>query len=178
MLDRDLLEVLLPVLLETNFLLALRVKLRHDVVKTLLEARFELTIVVIAGPDDGFVVISVLYFNLTGEFILDFIAFWGLSGSWGASRFGEGRCSTTFSSRCVTISIGSKLLLKVYLENRGAKAWELSRGPLRQISIGIHGHQVLDILVLFLNDFITRQHYEMLLVNNSIIESDYGPSVV
>ena len=37
---------------------------------------------------------------------------------------------------------------------------------------------MLNIFVLFLDDLVTRQHYEMFLINNSDKELDEGPSVV
>jgi len=68
---RNLFEVLAPVLGETYLLLALLIKFAHDVVKTLLEARLENSIVFVSCTDDCFVMMSVLNFHLTGNLVLN-----------------------------------------------------------------------------------------------------------
>ena len=74
--DRDLLQVLLPVLLEAHLFLPLVVELGHDVVETLLEALLELVIVFVASANDRLVMIRILYLHLARELILDFIPLW------------------------------------------------------------------------------------------------------
>lgn len=73
MLNRDFLQVLLPILLEPLLFLPLLIELGHDVVETLLEALLELVIVFIAGANYRLVVVCVLDFDLAGDLILDFI---------------------------------------------------------------------------------------------------------
>ena len=71
MLDSDLFEVLAPVLGETHFLLALFIKLAHDVVKALLEPLLENCVVVVPSTDYSFMMQRVLHFNLRCNLILD-----------------------------------------------------------------------------------------------------------
>ena len=153
--DRDLFEILLPVLLEANLLLPLWVKLGHYVVKALLEALLKLVIVFVASANDRLVMIRILYLHLARELILDFIPLWTHWRGWWAAWFGHWGGSPTFSIG-INVSVRSELLFKVDLENRGAKAGELSCCSLRQISIGIHCHQMLDILMLLFDNFIAR----------------------
>ena len=84
MLNRDFLQVLLPILLEPLLFLPLLIELRHDVVQTLLEALLELVIVFIAGANNRLVMVCVLDFDLAGYLILDFIgvALYPLGRGW------------------------------------------------------------------------------------------------
>ena len=70
------------------------------------------------------------------------------------------------------------MLLKVDLEDAGAEAGELSCCSLREISVGIHCHQMLDILMLLLDNLITWQQDEVLLVNNRVEKLDHASCIV
>ena len=71
MLDCDLFEVLVPVFLESDLFFPFRIKFAHDVVEAGLEALLKLRIILVARPDDCFMVQRVLHLNLTDKFILD-----------------------------------------------------------------------------------------------------------
>lgn len=79
MLDSDLFEVLAPVLRETHLLLALLIKLAHDVVETLLEALLEDSVIFVPIANNGLMMHRVLHFHLTSNLVLD--AFTTLSGT-------------------------------------------------------------------------------------------------
>ena len=150
MLNCDLFKILAPVFLETYFLFAFRIKFGHDIVKTGLESALELQVILITSPDDCFVMQCVLDLNLPRKLILGFLFLLLLGGGFRWAIRSADRQGASI------ISVGLKLLLKVNLENRWSEAGEFSGGTLREVGICIHGHQVLDILVLLFNDFIAR----------------------
>ena len=63
MFDSNLLKILVPVLVEPDFFLALAIIFAHDFVKTLLEARFENSVVFVASLDNCFMMGSILDFD-------------------------------------------------------------------------------------------------------------------
>jgi len=172
-LDRDFFQIFAPILGEANLFFALRIELGHDVIETLLESRFEHPIIFISGPDDGLVVQRVLHLDVRRHFVVH-------EALVTCSRLR----STLRSDRSHRFAIGSfaaigfKLLLEVHLEDRLAQPRELPRCSLAQIGIGVHGHKMLDVFVLFLDDLITREHYKVLPVDKRVEKLDQGSCVV
>ena len=173
MLLSDLLEVLLPVFLETHLFFTLGVELIHDVVETRLESLLEDSVVFVPSLDDGLVVEGVLDLDFARELVVT-NTFLRLVGGVRAQR---GLACVAFQGG-VHIPIGLKLLLKVDLEDGWSKSWELPRGSLGQVGVVIHRHQVFDVLVLLLHDLISWQHDEVLLVNDGVEEFDERARVV
>ena len=177
MLDGDLLEILVPVLLKANLLLAFRVKLVHDVIETLLEALLEDTVILVTCPHDRLVVKGVLNLNLGRKFVSTSALIDGARrlcrAVWSGKRHGTGD-----SLCCIKVSVRLELPLEVNLENGGAKTRELASRPLRQVCVRVHCHQMLHVLVLLLNNFVSWKHYKVLFVDDSVEEFDHGSSIV
>ena len=76
------------------------------------------------------------------------------------------------------VSVGLELLFKVYLEDRLTKAGELACCPLGQVCVCVSGHQVLDVLVLLLDNLVTWQLDEVLLVDQRVKQADQSTGVV
>ena len=173
-LDGDLLEVVLPVLLEAEFLFALRVELGHDVVHAAAEALLELRVVLVARADDRLVVHRVFHLHLRGQLVRHRVV-------QGALRRAVGPRNLARASTAVHALHGAvvgELALEVNLEDGLAEAWELARGPLGEVRVGLHGHEVLHVLVLFLDDLVAREHDEVLGVNHRIEQLDERARVV
>lgn len=68
--------------------------------------------------------------------------------------------------------------LEVYLEDRSAQSSELASLLQSQVSTVVHRSQELNILVLFLNNFIAWKHDEILFIDGCVKDGDESPHVV
>ena len=113
-LDRDLLQIFVPVLVEADFFLALSIEFTHDMVQTVLESRLKHGIVLVASLDYGLVMGCVLNLHLRCDFILHFVYY---------DRFGSAIWS---GHDIITVETSggaidrTELLLKVNSENVGS----------------------------------------------------------
>ena len=156
MLDCDLWQILRPVLLESNLFLPFVVIFCHYFGKTLLKALLKSDIIIVARLYYCLVVRRVLYFDLSRDFVLLKIIF----VLQGADRSLRVRPFSFILSILVL-----EASFEVDLENGGSEAGEFARSPSTQICILLNCNQMLYIFVLFLNDFVSRQHNEMIFVD-------------
>lgn len=181
MLDSDLLEVLVPVVLETHLFLAFLVEGVHDGAQTVLEPGLELQVVFVTRLDDRLVVSRVLNLDFARNFIL-------LACSAGQTRstrvvlevlFGRcGTCHLCIIIRLVGAVHGGVLALEVNAEHGGAETWELAPWTVGKVDVHLHSEQQLDVLVLLLHNFVARQHDEALLVDEAVVKLDQAARVV
>ena len=123
MLNRDLFEILVPVLLEADLLSPLRIKFRHNVIKAGLEALLELAIVVVASADDCLVVLRVLNLDLNCQLVLNEVL-------WGCAFLGQIWLAIGSSLGSFHAPVSLELPLEIDLKDGLTEAWELARGSL------------------------------------------------
>ena len=80
MFNSNLFEVWIPVGAETCLLFAQWVVFIHDVLNAAFKAHLEFLVVLVAGPNYGFVVGGILHFHLRCNLILDALFFGFVTG--------------------------------------------------------------------------------------------------
>lgn len=165
MFNSDLLEVLLPVVVEPEFLLSVAVEFLKDAHHRHVKALSKRVVVFVSGLHDLLVVVCVLHAHLRVNFVFFHIGRLLLRGG---RRSRVGRLGVRFRRQ----------LAEINFEGASAEARERSHLSSRQVLVSLHGDQMLNVLVLFLDNFVARQLNEVLFVDDVVVEQDQSAHVV
>ncbi len=157
MFNRDLLQVLLPVSVETQFVLPVTVKFSHYSTDAGLESLPILYVGIVASLNNVLVVRGVLNSQIRVDFVLHH---WSFSVC----------CWTSlFRNRSICVR---KQFLEINFKDASAKSWERPRLSSREVLVSLHRNKMLDVLVLLLNNLITWEQDEVLLVHQIVEQQD------